>query len=80
MQHSNYKITPKQYIDQKEVAKEMVQYGFRVFPPRPYAMTERQSAPPSPSYAKASKGDGGAYWSRIPPDCLLYEIDSFLNK
>jgi len=32
MQHSNYKTTLKHYIDHKEVAKEMVQYGFRVFP------------------------------------------------
>lgn len=27
MQHSNYKTTLKHYIDHKEVAKEMIQYG-----------------------------------------------------
>jgi len=32
MQHSNYNITSKNYIDRKEIAKRMVKQGFRVFP------------------------------------------------
>jgi len=32
MQHSNYNITSKHYIDRKEIAKQMVMKGFRVFP------------------------------------------------
>jgi integrase len=32
MQHSNYQTTSKHYIDRKEIAKEMVKQGFRVFP------------------------------------------------
>ncbi len=31
MQHSNYRVTSKHYVDKKEVAKEMVKDGFRVF-------------------------------------------------
>lgn len=34
MQHANYNITSKHYIDRKEIAKEMVRKGFRVFPRR----------------------------------------------
>ncbi len=32
MQHSNYRTTAKHYIDRKEIAKQMVKNGFRVFP------------------------------------------------
>jgi len=32
MQHSNYNITSKHYIDRKEIAKDMVKHGFIVFP------------------------------------------------
>lgn len=32
MQHSNYNITSKYYIDRKEIAKQMVKQGFRVYP------------------------------------------------
>jgi len=32
MQHSNYQITSKHYIDRKQIAKDMVKKGFRVFP------------------------------------------------
>lgn len=32
MQHSNYQTTSKHYIDRKQIAKEMVKQGFRVFP------------------------------------------------
>jgi hypothetical protein len=32
MQHSNYQTTSKHYIDGKEIAKDMVKQGFRVFP------------------------------------------------
>jgi hypothetical protein len=32
MQHSNYNVTSKHYIDRKEIAKDMVKQGFRVFP------------------------------------------------
>lgn len=32
MQHSNYDITSKYYINRKEIAKQMVVQGFRVFP------------------------------------------------
>lgn len=32
MQHANYGVTAKYYIDRKEIAKEMVKQGFRVFP------------------------------------------------
>jgi hypothetical protein len=32
MQHSNYQTTSKHYIDRKEIAKDMVKQGFRVFP------------------------------------------------
>jgi len=32
MQHSNYNITSKHYIDRKEIAKDMVKQGFRIFP------------------------------------------------
>jgi len=31
MQHSNYRTTSKHYIDRKEIAKQMVKNGFRVF-------------------------------------------------
>jgi hypothetical protein len=31
MQHSNYHTTLKHYIDRREVAKQMVKNGFRVF-------------------------------------------------
>ncbi|NPD44654.1 hypothetical protein [Lentimicrobium sp. S6] len=31
MQHSNYRTTSKHYIDKREIAKEMVKNGFRVF-------------------------------------------------
>lgn len=31
MQHSNYRTTSKHYIDRKEIAKQMVKSGFRVF-------------------------------------------------
>ena len=31
IQHSNYRTTSKHYIDRKEIAKQMVKYGFRVF-------------------------------------------------
>jgi endonuclease YncB( thermonuclease family) len=31
MQHSNYRTTSKHYVDKREVAKEMVKNGFRVF-------------------------------------------------
>jgi hypothetical protein len=31
MQHSNYRTTSKHYIDKREVAKQMVKNGFRVF-------------------------------------------------
>ena len=34
MQHSNYSTTSKHYIDRREVAKQMVENGFRVFPKR----------------------------------------------
>lgn len=32
MQHSNYQTTSKHYIDRKQIAKDMVKQGFRVFP------------------------------------------------
>ena len=32
MQHSNYNITSKYYIDRKEIAKQMGKQGFRVYP------------------------------------------------
>lgn len=32
MQHTNYNITSKHYIDRKEIAKQMVKLGFRIFP------------------------------------------------
>jgi hypothetical protein len=32
MQHSNYNITSKYYIDRKEIAKQMVKQEFRVYP------------------------------------------------
>jgi len=32
MQHSNYNITSKHYIDRRQIAKEMVKQGFMVFP------------------------------------------------
>lgn len=32
MQHSNYRTTEKHYIDKREVAKQMVKHGFRIFP------------------------------------------------
>lgn len=32
MQHSNYQTTSKHYIDRKEIAKDMVKQGFRIFP------------------------------------------------
>jgi hypothetical protein len=31
MQHSNYRTTSKYYVDKREVAKQMVKNGFRVF-------------------------------------------------
>jgi hypothetical protein len=31
MQHSNYRITSKHYINKREVAKQMVKNGFRIF-------------------------------------------------
>ena len=31
MQHSNYRTTSKHYVDKREIAKEMVKNGFRVF-------------------------------------------------
>ena len=32
MQHANYGVTAKHYIDRKEVAKQMAKQGFRIFP------------------------------------------------
>jgi hypothetical protein len=32
MQHSNYNITSKNYIDKRVIAKEVMKKGFRVFP------------------------------------------------
>ena len=32
MQHSNYRTTSKHYVDKREIAKQMVKNGFRVFP------------------------------------------------
>jgi hypothetical protein len=32
MQHSNYQTTSKHYIDTKEIEKDIVKHGFRVFP------------------------------------------------
>ncbi len=32
MQHANYGVTSKHYIDRKEIAKQMVKQGFRIFP------------------------------------------------
>jgi len=34
MQHTNYRVTAKHYIDTKEIAKQMVKQGFRIFPKR----------------------------------------------
>jgi hypothetical protein len=31
MQHSNYRTTSKHYIDRREIAKQMVKNGFRIF-------------------------------------------------
>ena len=31
LQHSNYKVTSKHYVDKREVAKQMVRNGFRIF-------------------------------------------------
>lgn len=31
MQHSNYRTTSKHYVDKREVAKQMVKNGFRIF-------------------------------------------------
>jgi hypothetical protein len=31
LQHANYRTTEKHYIDRREVAKQMVKNGFRVF-------------------------------------------------
>jgi hypothetical protein len=31
MQHSNYRTTSKHYINKREVAKQMVENGFRIF-------------------------------------------------
>lgn len=30
MQHSNYRTTSKHYIDKREIAKQMVENGFRI--------------------------------------------------
>ena len=32
MQHTSHSTTYKHYVDRKEVAKEMVKNGFRIFP------------------------------------------------
>jgi len=32
MQHTNYGVTAKHYIDRKEIAKQMSKQGFRIFP------------------------------------------------
>jgi len=32
MQHANYGVTDKHYIDRKEIAKQMAKHGFRIFP------------------------------------------------
>jgi hypothetical protein len=34
MQHTNYVVTAKHYIDRKEIAKQMVKHGIRIFPKR----------------------------------------------
>ena len=34
LQHSNYSVTAKHYIDRKEIANQMAKQGFRVFPKR----------------------------------------------
>jgi len=34
MQHVNYGVTAKHYIDRKEIAKQMTKQGFRIFPKR----------------------------------------------
>ena len=31
MQHSNYRTTSKHYVDKREIAKQMVKNGFRIF-------------------------------------------------
>jgi hypothetical protein len=45
MQHSNYRTTSKHYIDRKEVAKQMVRNGFRVFPEQKTKKALQQGTP-----------------------------------
>jgi hypothetical protein len=44
MQHSDYRTTAKHYIDRKEIAKDMVSHGFRVFPKHPPKEEQRTLA------------------------------------
>lgn len=44
MQHSSYNTTSKHYIDRKEIAKQMVESGFRIFPKKEKGTPEGHSS------------------------------------
>jgi hypothetical protein len=70
MQHSDYRTTAKHYIDRKEIAKDMVRNGFRVFPKRPSKEVQRTlpqgtvSNKKDPANLQGLDYVGGAYRSR----------------
>jgi hypothetical protein len=80
MQHSDYRTTAKHYIDRKEIAKDMVGRGFRVFPKRPLKELQRtllQDTPiikKDPANLQGLDYESGAYRNRT--DDLLTTRDN----
>ncbi len=70
MQHSDYRTTSKHYIDRKEIAKDMVVRGFRVFPKRPLKEIQRTLPKDTPTNKKDPANlqdldyESGAYRNR----------------
>ncbi|MDB4582172.1 hypothetical protein N9164_03395 [Draconibacterium sp.] len=45
MQHNNYKTTSKHYVDKREIAKQMVENSFRIFPEKNKGNSSRALQP-----------------------------------
>jgi hypothetical protein len=66
MQHSDYRTTVKHYIDRKEIAKDMVANGFKVFPHQ-IKRTPREDTPETkkdPAILQGLDYESGAYRNR----------------
>jgi len=66
LQHADYRTTSKHYIDRKEIVKEMVKNGFRVFPSHSQRTLTKDAVPIKKDLAKPQGLDyqGGEYRNR----------------